>query len=143
MKTYATWEVIKSLTEKTQQKLKLVNGCKRLDYLGSIASNYVGFLLVKNTNSVIIDLNSINGIFLSGVWELVQEPVSIEVAAKAFMNGKNVRCEYPDFTNKMHIIIETFTQNDVVGSMKIDAADITFYMMIEGKWFIEEDNINE
>ena len=125
MKTYKTWEAIRTLTNNPKSVFKNKQDRK---------------MQVVAFHNIHINDWEFN---IDDTWELVQEPVSIEVAAKAFMNGKNIRCEYPDFTNKSNIITEIFTHSGSTCSMEIDAPDITFYMMIEGKWFIEEDNINE
>ena len=130
MKTYATWEVIKSLTEKTQQKFKLVNGSKKLDYLGSIVSNYVGFLIVKNTNGVDIDLRDMSGIFLNGQWELVQEPVTF---MEAINSKKKIKPEGWDNYRNLIELSKTFSCRDITIVREL----------INKKWFIEEDNINE
>ena len=130
MKTYQTWEIIKSLTEKTQQKFKLVGGCKNLNYIGFIASNYVGFLRIANKDENSLNLQNMGGIFLNGEWRLVQEPVTF---LEAINSCKGIRfdglCDY--YT--VEAILKDLSGSTVNGYLN----------KINGKWFIEEDNINE
>lgn len=99
------------------------------------------FRLFVRNNKIIIknDFNtdSLCGFCIDDKWELIQEPVTFMEAANAFMNGKNVKCEYKSFSDSS-LLNKTFKQGSQKGSMR-ENDDITFYMITEGKWYIEED----
>ena len=130
MKTYVTGEVIKTLSEETQQRFKLISGCKFLNYLGATALNNGGYLLVEDTEGNPIDLRDMSGIFFNGKWELVQEPVTF---MEAVNSGKRIRSvvftEYHDYDELLGYL-SGMCSNAIVKALN-------------GKWLIEEDNINE
>ena len=70
-----------------------------------------------------------------------KQNISIEVAAEAFKQGKNIRCEYTNWEDDELIEIDHFTQNSDKrkGCMTNDAPEITFYMINVGKWYIDEE----
>lgn len=65
-----------------------------------------------------------------------ENPVDIITAAKAFVQGENVRCEYPSASDKTEIIKKRFRQGEDLGVTRVEDT-ITLYMIAEGEWYIE------
>ena len=69
-----------------------------------------------------------------------QQNISIELAAEAFKQGKNIRCEYLDYgDNKLTQTDHFVHEGSRSDCMCEDAPEITFYMINEGKWYIDEE----
>ena len=116
MKTYKTWEILKKLEEDPSLIIE-----------------------PKQKGDENFTTHYFNDIFLESEYRVVQKSVSIDIAAKAFIKGANIRCEFPD-SNDNKLTVKHWKQGTKfrLGVMEQDSYSITFYMLRVGKWFIEE-----
>ena len=130
MKTYATWEVIKMLTENRKLEFKTVG--RNSNYSVEIDSEGIVFNSTK-------ELMHITNKFLENEWVLVPQPVTFMEATKAFNIGKNVRVEYLGSGNgKPKTTIFKQAYESKPGIMNCSDESLTFFIIATGKWFIEE-----
>jgi hypothetical protein len=133
MKKYKTWEVIKMLTENPTLRFKTYE-----DTLFASTGGYIYFERKgygKDCGAGRLEGN----VYLTEEWELIQQPIPIQEAARLFdEERRTVRCEYPDCNNKTKVCKDTFKPNNIGGMRSED--EITFYMINHGTWYVEDSN---
>jgi len=74
-------------------------------------------------------------------WKMKQCNISIASAAEAFKQGKNIRCEFVDYGDNKLTQTDHFTHelDGRIDCMREDSPEITFYMISNGKWYIDEE----
>lgn len=126
MKTYRTWEAIKMLTENRNLKFKNVNKALK----GEILKRVYDVAQVNDCSE-----NKILLIYLTSNWELIQEPVTFMEAIKAYCEGKTICVIYESIKTYYHPTRDAKHDGFHNSVLAIE--------ILEGKWFIGEDNINE
>lgn len=125
-----TWEMIKALNENPNKKFKLIL-CKKLNYIGSVALNYKGYLNILNKNETeILDINRMKGILIDGKWEEINrfKEVSWQEAIEAWLNGDKI---YSIFNKTKRYIDENYLQSDNLWR------GLSRKELKNGKWYIE------
>jgi len=145
MRKYETWEVIKMLKENSELQFELVSGAKLLHYLGSVAKGSNGYLHIYSSNgenAYALDLNKITGILIDGEWELIQQPIPFLEAAKAYSEGKTIRCEWEDsryvYNPNSHTQLAQkygYEFKSAVLNLGISTTEI-----LQGRWYVENNN---
>lgn len=125
MKTYATWEVIKMLTENNYLKFRILNK--------KVCTQTISINIYKN---LITSCKGCNGEKSCGLstddkWVLVQEPVSFMEAIKS---KKKIRVEHP-LLNTEYFVLDDMLDKLCRTFLNKDIIDI----LTNGKWYIKED----
>ena len=119
MKKYRTSEAIAMLENNPEAKLtaKIAGQtCEiRVDNEGYIMTHFSGTFEGFEGN---IGINT--------EWELIQQPITIQEAARLFdEEKKTIRCEFPHYMNKTEVCKDTFKPND--GCMGANGQDNLLY----------------
>ena len=127
MKTYATWEAIKMLTEDSKLKFEDRNTGSRVLMARKEEGNCAS-IVIKTTGFYN------NKLLLQNEWVLVQQPVSFTEAVKASYKGKTIYCVLPQseyaYISKIDKL-ESLTDSNGNG--------LSTQEILEGKWYIKED----
>jgi hypothetical protein len=122
-----TWEMIKMLSENAELKAIQING----ELKGTIVK--VGKSGFREPCIVTKEGNT-KTILLEAEWELVREPVDFMKAAKAYAEGKTIKC----VLNEDDPVIYK-PRGDNFGTMrdKYDSG-LSSHEILNGKWYIED-----
>lgn len=139
-KTYKTCEVMKMLTENPKLKFVTNNG---FEYTMSVDGGYFYFEVFDNNGEYVNPEKYAGGRFNGNVepnlvWTLVQEPVPFMEAAKAYHEGKAIRCEIEckAFTYKKSKYNEWLSMEAICGKAKY--LGVSVKEILYGRWYIEE-----
>jgi hypothetical protein len=126
MKKYKTWEAFKMLEENPKNKFTCFDNKRQMMLVLSVCDDgFVSITYDKNKSQLNSNIND--------EWALVQEPVDFIEAMKAYREGKNIYCLWGGY--------KYFYVHDKYGNKLIDIAGTTISIseILEGKWYIQED----
>jgi len=135
VKEYQTWEVIKMLTENSKLKFGVIPSYGSSKIPRCIASISEGGSIVWGDSNDSIYLSEAH---IHYKWILMEdEPKQVPFieAAQAFRDGKDIEVKYISLCDG-EAINRIFKQSSTKGIMQINDV-LTFYLAIEGKWFIK------
>lgn len=129
MRTYKTWEVVKILMENPRLRFEAKINKKKsnmwIDTDGDLAMD-----VVKTAPDYPITDNE----WLNAEWQLVETPVTWQVALQAFIDGKRVKCicdvDFCDF-------------NDNCCYFSLNQPDMCIHGLKHGQWFIVPEGVDE
>jgi hypothetical protein len=131
-KTYKTSEMIAMLEK--NPKFYFTDGVKIghvYDDGGAVVSNTVGFVNDKlcwiRPDGTAFSLFAINKETIKMDWQLVRTPVTWQEAIQAWVDGKTVKCYYPE--NEKGIISKTFYPSCIGPTREV---------LLTGTWYIED-----
>lgn len=132
MKTYEINEAIKMLKENGELKFKITgNICTQILYVdeGSILTKCGGCSGSKSCS-----------LRISDKWDLVQQPVSFMEAVKALNEGDTIYCQYTcDYINEKNKPFKHTYEPQSNGKIWDERNESpTLWMILNGKWYIEE-----
>lgn len=93
---------------------------------------------LKNNKYLIVEDNG-QHYWSAEMFEPVEKPVSFMEAIKAFNKGKTIKCEL-EYGEVIKYEIDEYNKGSLVDE---EGGAITSYEILEGKWFVEEDENNE
>jgi|GEM_PF-1847084 adenosine/AMP kinase len=137
MKGYKTWEAVKMLSENPE--LKFESEDNELNIKQTLFVNELDYLEMNNegcNNDIAGNMN------VKSLWALVQQPVNVMDAIKAYHEGQNIYC----ILNGETYVYEASMGHKCIGRLDGYTLDddsdevMTTYELLNGTWYIGEPN---
>ena len=131
MKKYKTWEVVKMLTENPKLKFKNTVEVDDINLIGVDGLEIFWFTDDGvRASRFTPKLNELD-------WTLIQQPIPFMEAAKAYSEGKTIRCERKDIKEDSIYEFKGISNSPMTDET---GNPVSCVEILEGRWYVEDSN---